>query len=480
VTAAAPPTPALVRLVVVAALACGAGTLALLAASDHQEGKVVWALLAPAVGWSFVGTGLYAWRRRPESRTGELMVALGFAWFLSAPAFSNAPLPHTLAYVLGGLWGGVFLQLIMAFPSGRLPERRDRIYVIAGYVIFTVASIPALLFAEPHDLGCDDCPDNLFLVHHDETLATVAFGTVAALYAALFVLVLVRLVRRWLATPRLERLQLTPVYVSGLGTFLLVTAGTAGAGDPAFWAGYAATALLPIAFLAGLLRSHVARLDAELRARLEDLRASRARLVEAGDTARRRLERDLHDGAQSRLLAVVLLLGHARRRMDDGTEAASTVDRALDELKASLAELRELASGIHPAVLTEQGLEPALESLVARASVPVVLDAARGERLPAAVETAAYFVVSEALANVVKYAQASEARVAVGRVNGLVTIDVVDDGIGGADPAVGSGLSGLADRLAALDGTLSVDSPVGGGTRLHAEIPAKAPVPAAR
>jgi signal transduction histidine kinase len=259
-----------------------------------------------------------------------------------------------------------------------------------------------------------------------------------------------------------------------------VTAGTAGAGDPAFWAGYAATALLPIAFLAGLLRSHVARLDAELRARLEDLRASRARLVEAGDTARRRLERDLHDGAQSRLLAVVLLLGHARRRMDDGTEAASTVDRALDELKASLAELRELASGIHPAVLTEQGLEPALESLVARASVPVVLDAERGERLPAAVETAAYFVVSEALANVVKYAQASEARVAVGRVNGLVTIDVVDDGIGGADPAVGSGLSGLADRLAALDGTLSVDSPVGGGTRLHAEIPAKAPVPAAR
>jgi signal transduction histidine kinase len=409
------------------------------------------------------------------------MVLLGFAWFFSALAFSDAPLAHTISYVLGGVWGGVFLQLIMAFPSGRLPERRDRIYVIAGYVIFTVALIPALLFAEPHDLGCDDCPANLLLVHHDETLAAVAFGAVTLLYAVLLVLVLVRLVRRWLRTPRLERLQLTPVYVSGLGTFLLVTAGNAGAGDPAFWAGLVATALLPVAFLAGLLRSHVARLDAELRARLEDLRASRARLVEAGDVARRRLERDLHDGAQSRLLAVVLLLGHARRRMDDGTEAASTVDRALDELKASLAELRELASGIHPAVLTERGLEPALEALVARSSVPVVLDAERGERrLPPAVETAAYFVVSEALANVVKYAQASEARVAVERVNGLVTIDVVDDGVGGADPTVGSGLSGLADRLAALDGTLEVDSPVGGGTRLHAEIPAHAPVPATR
>jgi signal transduction histidine kinase len=469
-------TPALMRVVVLAALACGAGTVALLAASDHQDGKAVWAILGPAIGWSFIGTGIYAWRRRPESRTGELMVLLGFAWFLSALAFSNAPALRTLAYVLGGLWGGVFLQLIMAFPSGRLAPGRDRALVIAGYLIFTVASIPAMLFANPHDLGCDGCPDNVLMVEHDETLAGIGLGAVAVLYAVLFVLVLVRLTRRWRSTPPLERLQLTPVYVCGLGTFLLVTAGNAGAGDPAWFAALLATALLPFAFLAGLLRSHVAHLDAQLRARLEELRASRARLVEAGDTARRRLERDLHDGAQARLLGVVLLLGHARRRLPGDGEVETTLDRALDELKASLAELRELASGIHPPVLTEKGLEPALESLAARASVPVVLDADRGERLPRAVETTAYFVVSEALANVVKYAQATEARVAIGRSNGTVTIDVVDDGVGGADAARGSGLRGLADRLAAVDGTLAVDSPAGGGTRLHAEIPASAGV----
>jgi signal transduction histidine kinase len=476
VSAAARLTPALRRAVVLAALACGAGTVALLVASDHQEAKAVWAILGPAVGWSFIGTGIYAWRRRPESRSGELMVLLGFAWFLSALSFSDAPALYTFSYVVGGLWGGVFLHLIMAFPSGRLAPGHDRVLVIAGYLIFTVASIPAMLFASPHDLGCDDCPDNMLMLDHHETLAAVGLGIMTVLYAVLFVLVLVRLTRRWRSTPALERLQLTPVYVCGLGTFLLVTAGNAGAGDPAWWAGYAATALLPFAFLAGLLRSHVAHLDAQLRARLEELRASRARLVEAGDTARRRLERDLHDGAQARLLGVVLLLGHARRRLPGDGEVATTLDRALDELKASLAELRELASGIHPPVLTEKGLEPALESLAARASVPVVLDAHRGERLPRAVETTAYFVVSEALANVVKYAQATEARVAIGRSNGNVTIDVVDDGVGGADEAQGSGLRGLADRLAAVDGTLAVDSPVGGGTRLHAEIPADADV----
>src|SRR5512132_2029329 len=261
----------------------------------------------------------------------------------------------------------------MAFPSGRLAPGRDRAIVIAGYLTFTVASIPMMLCAGPHEMGCDDCPTNVLLIRRDTDLANVALGFQALLYVALFVIVLYRLIVRWRRSPPLERL-------------LLATVGTAGAGDAIGWAAFVVTALLPFAFLAGLLRSHVAHLDAELRERLEELRASRARLVEAGDTARRRLERDLHDGAQSRLLAVVLLLGHARRRMDDGTEAASTVDRALDELKASLAELRELASGIHPAVLTEQGLEPALEALVARASVPVLLDAERGDRLPAAVE----------------------------------------------------------------------------------------------
>jgi signal transduction histidine kinase len=465
-------TAARMRAVVLAALMCGAAVVALLLASDHQDAKTVWAIFAPAVGWSFIGVGLYAWRRRPESRTGALMVLLGFAWFLSGLAFANSRPVYSFALVAGGLWGAVFLQLVMSFPSGRLPPGRDRAVVIAGYLIFTVASIPAMLFAAPHELGCDDCPTNVLLIRRDADLASIALGFEVALYVVLFVIVLVRLTLRWRRTGRLERLQLTPVYVCGLLTFLLATAGTAGAGHAVEWAALIATALLPFAFLGGLLRSHVARLDADLRARLEELRASRARLVEAGDTERRRLERNLHDGAQARLVGVALLLGHARRRVaEDPDETATLLDRALEELRAGLGELRELARGIHPAVLTERGLEPALHALASSAPVPVTIETDAEQRLPPPVEAAAYFVISEALANVAKYAQATEATVAVRRVNGCVTVDVTDDGIGGADAAQGSGLRGLGDRVAALDGTLSLDSPPGRGTRLHVEIP---------
>jgi signal transduction histidine kinase len=141
------------------------------------------------------------------------------------------------------------------------------------------------------------------------------------------------------------------------------------------------------------------------------------------------------------------------------------------ELKAGLGELRDLARGIHPAVLTERGLEPALHALASRAPVPVAIETHSEQRLPAPVEVAAYFVVAEALANVAKYAQATEATVAIRRANGSVTVEVTDDGIGGADAAQGSGLRGLGDRVAALDGTLSLESPPGRGTRLHVEIP---------
>ena len=233
---------------------------------------------------------------------------------------------------------------------------------------------------------------------------------------------------------------------------------------------------MPFAFLGGLLRSHVARLDAELRARLEELRASRARLVQAGDAERRRLERDLHDGAQSRLVALSMLLVQARKRVDADAEAASLLDRAQSELETSLAELRELARGIHPALLTERGLEPALSTLAARAPVPVVIEADGDERLPGPVEIAVYFVVSEALTNVAKYAHATEATVAVRRTPGHVEVEITDDGMGGADAGQGSGLRGLADRVAALDGTLSLESPAGQGTRLHVEIPCE-PLP---
>jgi signal transduction histidine kinase len=457
--------------IVVAALAAGGGVIALQLASDHKDPQVVWAIFGPAVGWSFIGTGLYAWHLRPQSRTGALMIVLGFAWFLYTLDAANSRLVYTLALIIGSVWGGVFLHLGLGFPSGRLLERRDRVLAIAGYVIFPLAFVPALLFAGPHELKCDDCPTNLLLVDRDADLANALTGLGALLYLVLFVFVLRRALERWRETGPFERLQLTPVYTCALLTFALVTLARAGVGDAAWWAAFISTGLMPFAFLGGLLRSHVVHLDAELRESHEELRASRARIVAAADAERRRLERDLHDGAQARLVALAVLLRTARRRAEG--ELATMLDRALEELQTSLSELRELARGIHPAVLTDRGLEPAIQALASRAPVPVTVDAEADDRLPGPVESAAYFVVSEALTNVAKYARATQATVAVKRENGHVIVEVTDDGVGGADVAQGSGLRGLADRVAALDGKLSLDSPSGRGTRVQAQIPVR-------
>jgi PAS domain S-box-containing protein len=203
----------------------------------------------------------------------------------------------------------------------------------------------------------------------------------------------------------------------------------------------------------------------------DELRQSRVRIVRAGDEARRKLERNLHDGAQQRLvsLSLALRLAHARLK-DDPEEAERLLNGASEELAHALEELRELARGIHPAVLTERGLSAALEALSARASLPVEVSAP-DDRLPPAVEAAAYYVISEALANIGKYAQASSVEVNVARLNGRAIVEVADDGVGGADPSRGTGLRGLADRVEALDGVLEVESAPGVGTRIRAEIP---------
>ena len=203
----------------------------------------------------------------------------------------------------------------------------------------------------------------------------------------------------------------------------------------------------------------------------EDLRASRARLVRAEDQARRALERNLHDGAQQRLVALSVALRLVESKLRSDPDAATELlTGARDELSQALAELRELARGIHPAVLTDRGLRPALETLKSRAPIPVEL-VAPDERFPAEAEAAAYYVVAETLTNVAKYARASSARVEVARHNGALHVTVSDDGIGGADPAAGSGLRGLVDRVEVLDGTLEVDSPTGRGTSIRATIP---------
>jgi signal transduction histidine kinase len=222
------------------------------------------------------------------------------------------------------------------------------------------------------------------------------------------------------------------------------------------------------------LRIFASRAAAELERRQQAaaLQRSRAHVIEAADDERRRVGRNLHDGAQQRLVSLALALRLARERLADGEgEAAELLERAAEELTLALEELRELARGIHPAVLSERGLEPALEGVAARASLPVELTALPGERLPEGVEAAAYYVVCEALVNVDRYADASRATVSIAQVDDRLVIEVADDGVGGADASKGSGLRGLADRVEALDGRLEVVSEPGGGTRLRAEIP---------
>jgi signal transduction histidine kinase len=201
-------------------------------------------------------------------------------------------------------------------------------------------------------------------------------------------------------------------------------------------------------------------------------RSTQARMVEAALAERRRLERDLHDGAQQRLVALSLKLGMARARLDGADDAAAAlVAEAHDESKLALVELRDLARGIHPAVLTDRGLRAALQDLAGRSTVPTHLVDAPEERLAPAVEATAYFVVAECLANVAKYAQAGNAWVTARREDGALAVEIQDDGVGGADADGGSGLRGLTDRVRALDGDLAVDSAPGRGTLVRAMLP---------
>ena len=209
----------------------------------------------------------------------------------------------------------------------------------------------------------------------------------------------------------------------------------------------------------------------QLQARVEALQTSRDRAVDSAEAERRRIERDLHDGAQQRLVALAMDLGMARAKLEtDPAAATALVGEAHEEAKRALAELRDLARGIHPAVLADRGLDAAISALAARSPVPVGIDVATG-RLPDPVESAAYFVVAEALTNAAKHAQAAEISVRITRHRDLLIVEVIDDGAGGADPARGTGLRGLADRVAAVDGHLTVTSPPGGPTVIRAELP---------
>jgi signal transduction histidine kinase len=230
--------------------------------------------------------------------------------------------------------------------------------------------------------------------------------------------------------------------------------------------------LVQSACAAAALTLENARLQAELRARLAELQASRARLVAATDSERRRIERDLHDGTQQRLVSIAMALGLAESKLAADRPAVQPVlQEARDALAVALAELRELTQGIRPAILVERGLAAALDDLSRRAALPVQLVVALSGRVSEQVEGAAYFVASEALANAAKHSHASEVRLAAARESSLLVVEVADDGIGGAAAGAGTGLRGLADRVEALGGRLTVSSPPGRGTTLRAEIP---------
>jgi signal transduction histidine kinase len=563
----------------VAGFALGLAALALVTTSEGEADSAAWIVLALTLGWGFAGAGIFAWWRRPENRVGPLMTLVGFMWFLGSLLSADAAWAYTVGVLVGTLWLGALLHMLVAFPTGRVEPGLERGVVLLGWSgSIVLPLLAALVTARPN--GCEDCPENLLLVWNSDAASTVVESVGLVLSFALLAGVGVVLIRRWRGFGKVQRRALAPVVWTG-GAVAVV--GVAGLLPIAFGADAVTDVLdavlivlitaLPFAFLVGLMRSSLSRagavsalferlggvsardalaealgdhslalaywlpgsgryvdvrghtvtlpepggdravteierdgapvaaivhdpalledrelvrtagaaaalalqnerLAAELRARYDDLRAASARLVAAGDAARRQIERDLHDGAQQRLVSLSITLNLARRHADPGSKTAALLESASAELTAGLSELRELARGIHPAVLTERGLDLALDALAARAPLPVTISAPLDERLPPAVEAAAYFVVMEALTNIAKYASATAAEVTIEQVNGHVVIGVADDGVGGADPSAGSGLSGLADRVAALGGRLEVQSPPGGGTVVRAEMPA--------
>ncbi|MBD0290993.1 MAG: sensor histidine kinase [Thermoleophilia bacterium] len=576
---------------VTAGFAAALGLLAYRILSSDNGQDALEAGAQVVVGWTFVGSGLLAWSRRPTSRVGVLLAGAGLALLVRRLEYADDSALFTLGYSLGELSNVLIAHAILAYPTGNLQTRLERAVVAAGYVLVLAFPLATLAVYDARSACVVDCgapgrPESLLLVHAHDGLAgalpdayrIVVFGVLGLLFVAL-------VVRRFVAATAAGRRLLVPVLVAGAlaGTRAVLEAAVTFAtySEPTrqglFWSQMAAQVALPIALVVGLLRARLAhaaladvlpqldstppgairdvlaralgdptleivywvperqgyvdasgkpvspadgspsrivtplstngdpiaaivhdealaddrvlvqdaaaaaslalenaRLHAEVKAQLAAVRESRARIVAAADAERRRIERDLHDGAQQRLLALALALRTAERRYEDrgDRELQQVLGSAVEELRGAVDDLRELAHGLHPTILAEQGLGPALRSLAVRSPVPVEMrmDGGLEDRLPPDVEAAAYFVACEALANVVKHACAAAATLTVSRRDGAVAIAVADDGRGGAD-ADGSGLRGLADRVEALGGRLVVASPAGAGTTVSAEIP---------
>ena len=544
--------------------------------SDH--GGPAPGLQAALLDWillSYLFSGLVAWRRRPDNRFGPLMIAAGLALCLGALQPANAGLPFTVGQAFDLLPIAIFLHVFLAFPTGRLRSRPERMVVGFGYLVAVGLQLVGLLlggFGPDNVIAVVSAPDAAQRLFDFQLLALAGacLGGLAVLVARkrreprmrrrsaqllvdLFAVVLVMCAALllmglfwpgegflWVQRATFFMIGLAPiVFLAGLldarlarsaveGLLVDLGAGTGPSdleaplsralGDPslevAYWLpkyrawadsqgrpvelpqdgdGRAVTPierngeqiaalvhdpsltdereLLDAVTAAVSIALDNGRLHAELKARLEELEGSRSRVLEAGQGERKRLERNLHDGAQQRLIALSLELKLLGTELGDDAPAQARVESARDEIAVSLEELRSVARGLHPAVLSAHGLRVALESLVATSPVPVGLTVKVEDRLEEPIEVAAYYVVSESLTNVAKHAEAGQATVEVALVDGSLVVEVVDDGCGGADTERGSGLRGLADRVEALGGRLRVWTPRKGGTRVRAEMP---------
>ncbi|MCE7006651.1 histidine kinase [Kibdelosporangium philippinense] len=531
------------------------GMVLVLSASGRHDTSTT-TLFSGTVGALYLIAGLIAHWRQPENRTGLLMVLVGIGWFAEDLQVSIDPLTHTIGLLLRSASTGLLLHLVLAFPTGELRSRIDRVMVTIGYVA-VFGLVPLSTVAFPTII------ENLLLIWPVYWVREV----IDAIQAVVSAMVLVVLAVRWLTATRPARRVLAPVVLTGLLGATQSLLGPILNVQLLSDIGHAAILLLPLAFLAGvwrirLGRTNVAdllvqlprsspgelqnllakalgdpslrvayyredngdyvdlegqpltispsqsvsvvvrdgrqvaallhdpalrddrhvleavksaaaleldnqRLAAEVRAQLLEVRASRARIVAAGDEQRRRVERDLHDGAQQQLVTVALLLKLAQQRLTDLSEKdaklVSYLTRSSEGLQEALRELRELARGIHPAVLSEAGLGAALRALAARSPQPVAVSVGLLPSLPASVEATAYYVAAEAVTNALKHAKAKTIRITVSCTSSL-SLEVADDGVGGASLSAGTGLLGLRDRAFASDGQLTVHSSSNGTT----------------
>jgi signal transduction histidine kinase len=572
----AAPRPALLWALGVAAVAACVVTAGLASVNKELYQPALRVLLVWWVTLPYIFAGIVAWRRRPDSFFGPLMILAGFITQLSILQWTSQPLLNTVGQLCDLLVAAVWLHVFLAYPTGRVAGRAEQVVVIIGYVAAVGLQVVILMLGGFNDL-------HVLTVVKRQTAAEAVQNVQLLTLSALALIGVGLLWWRWRSLPQWQRRRPAQIVINCFSLSLVMLAALMLAGAfqlPGFeiirLATFAVAGLAPLAFLAGLLDARLAkagvgdvlvqlradptpdlrellalalrdptlsliywlpqygswadpdgnsttlpgpdsgrrvtlvkqngeqiaalvydatlgeepelveavsaaagialengRLEAELRARLQELHGSRTRVVEAQQHERRRLERNLHDGAQQRLVALALELGMLAEQADSDPATQTRLKRARIEVAESLNELRDLARGLHPAVVSGHGLAVALESLVAVAPLEVQLNTDRLPRLPESLEVAAYYVVSESLTNAAKHAQASRVTVDVGVADSTLIVEIVDDGIGGADSERGTGLRGLADRVEALNGNLRVWSAVGKGTRIRAELPCR-------